>query len=101
MTGIIRSDIRHAFFRRRKMNSYDLSLHVLHKFLDTARAYLDLTRIQTARPKLERRHAARVGAAGQSKHPAIEYRENAPARWLKKPLTNQGDAEKIVRPICG
>lgn len=59
------------------MNPYDLSIHALHKFLDTARAYLDLTRIQTARPRSERRHDERVQASGKPLHPAIEYRENA------------------------
>lgn len=59
------------------MNPYGLSMQVLHKFLDTARTYLDLTRIQAARPRSERRHDERVQASGKPLHPAIEYRENA------------------------
>jgi hypothetical protein len=71
--------VRHLSpFSGGKMNRYGLSIHVLHKFLDTARAYLDLTRIHTARPKIERRHDARLQASGKPLQPAIEYRENAP-----------------------
>lgn len=67
------------------MDQYGLSMTVLHKFLDTARAYLELAR--HAKPAktprlLERRSATRLLAGDVSGLPAFqktEYRENVPA----------------------
>ncbi len=67
------------------MNQHGLSLTALHKFLDTARAYLELAR--TAKPAKapqlpERRSATRLLANKVSGLPAFqktECRENAPA----------------------
>ena len=61
------------------MTPYGFNINVLHKFLDTARAYLDLARMQTARPRIERRQVARLQASRNQPHLAIEYRDNAPA----------------------
>jgi hypothetical protein len=65
------------------MDQYGFSLTALHKFLDTARAYLNLARTVTKPPHLvERRNPARLLAKSVSELPAFqktEYRENAPA----------------------
>lgn len=63
------------------MNPYDLSMNVLHKFLDTARAYLDLARKQGAMtmPLIERRNLSRLRAVAQPALLEIESRKNVPA----------------------
>jgi hypothetical protein len=69
------------------MDQYGFSMTVLHRFLDTARAYLDLVRparnsTQAISAVAERRSATRLQATCVSALPAFqktEYRENAPA----------------------
>lgn len=65
------------------MDPYALDMTVLHRFLDTARAYLGMARSVTRPPQLlERRAPARLLAASVSALPAFrktEYRENVPA----------------------
>ena len=63
------------------MNPYGLSMNVLHKFLDTARAYLDLARKQgtMTKPLIERRNISRLRAVAKPALLEIEYRKNAPA----------------------
>lgn len=67
------------------MDQYGLSMTVLHKFLDTARAYFELMRnAKNARVPLlvERRAPARLLAGNVSGLPAFqktECRENVPA----------------------
>lgn len=65
------------------MDQYTLDMTVLHRFLDTARAYLGIARIVTTPPQLvERRAPARLLAASVSRLPEFrktEYRENVPA----------------------
>ncbi|HEY1092931.1 MAG TPA: hypothetical protein VN066_09780 [Rhodocyclaceae bacterium] len=76
---------QHIPLKEDTMDHYSLSMTVLHKFLDTARAYLGLAR--HAKPAktallLERRSATRLLASNVSGLPAFqktEYRENVPA----------------------
>ena len=63
------------------MNPYGLSMNVLHAFLDTARAYLDLARKQTTMTMsgTERRNVARLRAVTTSSLLELECHKNAPA----------------------
>jgi hypothetical protein len=65
--------------KEEKMNPYGLSMSVLHTFLDTARAYLDLARKQgtMAMPRIERRNVSRLQAATKPTLLEIECRKNA------------------------
>ena len=63
------------------MNPYDLSMSVLHTFLDTARAYLDSGAQARYAGNAARRTPQHVPFARRRK-PALlelEYRKNAPA----------------------
>lgn len=59
------------------MEQYGLSMNVLHKFLNTTRAYLELARKPAA--PTERRQIARLPATAQPAALGIAYRANAPA----------------------
>lgn len=63
------------------MNPYGLSMNVLHAFLDTARAYLDLARKQTTMTMsgTERLNVTRLRAVTTPSLLELECHKNAPA----------------------
>ena len=61
------------------MNPHGLSINVLHKFLDTARAYLELARKQSAMPRAERGAIARLQSVPKTALLELECHKNAPA----------------------